>query len=156
MPFDMSWLVQNHVILSVGWGDSDLDEFREANRIITEFIHEGLASGSKSVHLYVNLSYVRRQANPFEAAGLMTIHHEKGLGYIVNTGRGNSLVVRFANFLARATHYPIHFFDEPEHALSFLQMKDPLLPELLPLYLEKMKTIEKKHFLSPGKQNSIG
>jgi hypothetical protein len=127
MAFNVSWYEEQRVILTKLNGNVTLDELKEIDRQLIEFIR----AGTPLVHLIVDMTEMDKMpTNVTQVNGALQHLNEDGLGWTILVGA--SPIIRFVGGvvaqIARMRFRALPTFSE---ALTFLTAQDSTLQHLV-------------------------
>lgn len=130
MPYEVSWYVENRVVLNRIWGEYNLDEMRAGNDVILAWMREAAAP----VHLLVDvreLQHFPRNFRPMlQEIERFRTEPKMGWGVMLTT---NSLLHFFGVLASNVTRSSFRAATSYEEANAILGRVDPKLAPLLPV-----------------------
>ncbi|PJF39727.1 MAG: hypothetical protein D6737_18295 [Chloroflexi bacterium] len=136
MPFEVSWYLENRVVLVQPKGMMASADMAEMNTEILKLIHAGRDAGTDKVHTIIDVRALQRM--PVNISGLSdTLKHVKdpAQGWIIMVGAKSSIrfLARIVSQIARADFCAVETFDD---GIATLQRLDASLPKLTPQKVE--------------------
>jgi hypothetical protein len=129
MPYNVSWYVENRVVLNRVWGEYTLEEMRTGNEIILPWMN----ASSMPVHLVVDV----REIGHFPRNFRPMLQEIERFRSVANMGWGvmltnNSLLHFFGVLAANVTRSSFRAASSYEEVNAILGRVDPALASLLP------------------------
>jgi hypothetical protein len=130
MPYEVSWYVENRVVLNRIWGEYDLEQMRAGNEVILAWMHPAAAP----VHLLVDVREIGHFPRNFRPMlqEIERFRNEANMGWGIMLTT-NSLLHFFGVLASNVTRSSFRAASNYEEVNVILGRVDPVLAPLLPL-----------------------
>lgn len=132
MPFGVTWLVEDKLLLLQAWGLFGLNEMNQMDAKIGAMLDRSSSPLVHGIHDHRQTSQIP------SAKDLMKIKsgsHPR-VGWLVFVGLDNKLLKFFVSTTGQVLKLRVRFMDTIEEALAFLQDMDSTLPDLKAIDLD--------------------
>ena len=124
--YNVSWLIENKIILVEPWGDYSRARQHDMRKLDLEVTDYYDRSPESVIHLFSDLKGLKKAPSLTLLLELRGVRHPKA-GWFISYPHYMPFFERLMSIAAKISGSKVHFSDSLENAFTFIQEKDPEL-----------------------------